>query len=99
MATREQPAGMKRRSTAGVIVLAVVVFVLLLLVLSQNAFNLTFLRPDNTHQTLIFAAVSALIFLLLLALVFVLGRNLSKLLAERKLGVPGSRFRTRMVVG
>jgi hypothetical protein len=40
-----------------------------------------------------------LIFLLFVALTFVLARNLLKLFAERRLGVLGSKFRTRLVVG
>src|SRR5207237_6012364 len=47
---------------------------------------------------LFFAALSALIFLLFVALTFVLARNLLKLFAERKLGILGSKFRTRLVV-
>jgi two-component system nitrogen regulation sensor histidine kinase NtrY len=47
----------------------------------------------------VFAALSALIFLLFVALTFVLARNLLKLFAERRLGVLGSKFRTRMVAG
>src|SRR5207237_1459229 len=39
-----------------------------------------------------------LIFLLFVALTFVLARNLLKLFAERRLGVLGSKFRTRLVV-
>src|SRR4029077_10454542 len=46
-----------------------------------------------------FAALSAVIFLLFVALTFVLARNLLKLFAERRLGVLGSKFRTRLVVG
>ncbi len=81
------------------ILLALGTFLLVAVVGSQTAFNLTFLRPSTSEQTLIFAAVSALIFLLLVALIFVLLRNLIKLFAERRGGVPGSKFRTRMVVG
>ena len=69
------------------------------IVFSQSWFNLAFLRPNTSEQTLILAALSAIIFLLLLALTFVLARNLLKLFAERRLGVLGSKFRTRMVVG
>ncbi len=74
-------------------------FLLMAVVFSQTAFNLTFLRPSTSEQTLIFTAVSALIFLLLVALSVVLLRNLLKLYAERRGGVPGSKFRTRMVMG
>ena len=75
------------------------VFLLLAVLVSQTAFDLTFLRPGNNQQIVVFAALSALIFLLFVALTFVLLRNLLKLFAERRLGVLGSKFRTRMVAG
>src|SRR5262245_12501476 len=68
-------------------------------VFSQQAFNLKPLRPDSAQETLVLVALSALVFLLLVALTFVLLRNLLKLYAERRLGVLGSRFKTRMVIG
>jgi two-component system nitrogen regulation sensor histidine kinase NtrY len=82
-----------------IILLAMAVFVLLAILVSQTAFELTFLRPGNNQQIVVFAALSALIFLLFVALTFVLFRNLLKLFAERRLGVLGSKFRTRMVAG
>jgi len=82
-----------------IIVLAVLVFILLFAVVSETAFDLNFLRPDNNQETLTLAALSALILMLLAALTFVLFRNLLKLWAERQLGVLGSKFRTRMVLG
>ena len=72
---------------------------MLAILVSQTAFDLTFLRPGNNQQIVVFAALSALIFLLFVALTFVLFRNLLKLFAERRLGVLGSKFRTRMVAG
>jgi two-component system, NtrC family, nitrogen regulation sensor histidine kinase NtrY len=78
--------------------LAAGVFLLFALVASEQAFNLN-LRPDSAQETLVLVALSALVFLLLVALSFVLLRNLLKLYAERRLGVLGSRFRTRMVIG
>ena len=86
------------RRRAKLIPLAVGVLLLLALVVSEQAFNLK-LRPDSAQQTLVLVALSALVFLLLVALTFVLFRNLLKLYAERRLGVLGSRFRTRMVIG
>ena len=77
--------------------LAAGVIILLLVVLSQNAFNLTFFRPTTSQQTLVLVALSALVFLLLIALSFVLLRSLLKLYAERRVGKLGSQFRTRMV--
>ncbi|HWY20063.1 MAG TPA: ATP-binding protein [Candidatus Acidoferrum sp.] len=82
-----------------IILLAMAVFLLLAILVSQTAFDLTFLRPGNNQQIIVFAALSALIFLLFVALFFVLFRNLLKLFAERRLGVLGSKFRTRMVAG
>ena len=79
--------------------LALAVLILFLAVFSQTAFNLKQLSPGSVQQTFFLVALSALIFLLLVALTFVLLRNLIKLYAERQLGVLGSRFRTRMVVG
>ena len=69
------------------------------ILLSQSSFDLPFLNPDTNQQLLFFAALSAVIFLLFVALTFVLARNLLKLFAERRLGVLGSKFRTRLVVG
>ena len=59
-------------------------------------------QPRTSQQRfplLFFAALTILIFLLFVALTFVLARNLLKLFAERRLGVLGSKFRTRLVVG
>src|SRR2546429_3216717 len=43
-------------------------------------------------QLLFFATLSAVVFLLFVALTFVLARNLLKLFAERRLGVLGSKL-------
>jgi two-component system nitrogen regulation sensor histidine kinase NtrY len=85
-----------------IILLAIGILVLFGILLSQSSFDLPFLNPDTNQQRfplLFFAALSALIFLLFVALTFVLARNLLKLFAERRLGVLGSKFRTRLVVG
>ena len=82
-----------------IILLAIAVFLLLAILVSQTAFNETILRPGTNQQTVVFSALSLLISLLFVALTFVLARNLLKLFAERRLGVLGSKFRTRMVVG
>jgi hypothetical protein len=81
-----------------VITLAVAAFLLLAVLISQGSFNLKFISPDSNQQLLFFAGLSALVFLLFVALTVVLGRNLLKLFAERRLGVIGSKFRTRLVV-
>lgn len=76
--------------------LAIGTFLLFAVAISQTAFNLKFIRPDS--NTLGYAALSGLIFLLLLAMTFVLLRNVLKLYGDRRLGVPGSKFRARMVL-
>jgi len=94
--TRIPKTSNRRRA---IILLAIGVFLLLAILVSQTAFDLKFLRPGNNQEIVVFAALSALIFLLFVALTFVLARNLLKLFAERRLGVLGSKFRTRMVAG
>jgi two-component system, NtrC family, nitrogen regulation sensor histidine kinase NtrY len=98
-----QPEKTKRSLTlnqrrAMLIPLLIGIIILAGLVFAEQAFNLK-LRPDSAQQTLLLVGLSAIVFLLLVALTFVLLRNLLKLYAERRLGVLGSRFRTRMVVG
>jgi len=94
----ERPA--KRPSRKQVIILlAIAVFLLFAVLASQTAFNATILRPETNQQTVVFYALSLLISLLFVALTFVLARNLLKLFAERRMGVLGSKFRTRMVAG
>ncbi|MFY9560468.1 MAG: ATP-binding protein [Terriglobales bacterium] len=93
---RPEPKTSGRRKA--VITLAVAAFLLLAILISQASFNLKFISPDSNQQLLFFAGLSALIFLLFIALTLVLGRNLLKLYAERRLGVVGSKFRTRLVV-
>src|SRR3954464_7060098 len=89
-----------QRRRLGVSLMAAAALLLVLLVFAQNAFNLTpILSPDSSQQTLVFVALSTLILLITLALCFVLARNLLKLSAERRTGVLGSKFRTKMVFG
>ncbi len=98
-----QPASIPPEKTSRrkqvIILLSISVFLLLGFLVSQTSFDQTFLRPGNNQDIVVFAALSALIFLLFVALTFVLLRNLLKLFAERRLGVLGSKFRTRMVAG
>lgn len=79
--------------------MAALVFVLLTLIFAQQAFNLSFLKPDTSSETLIFAALSAVAFLLLVALSLMLARILLRLYADRRVGTLGSKFRTKMVLG
>jgi two-component system, NtrC family, nitrogen regulation sensor histidine kinase NtrY len=93
--TRPEEKTSSRRKA--IFLLAAGVLLLFTVILWQTSFSLN-LSPDSNQQLVFFAALSAVIFLLFVALTFVLARNLLKLFAERRLGVLGSKFRTRMVV-
>ena len=81
------------------ILLAGAVFLLLILLLSLNAFNLRSLNPHTIGQILLLTSVSVLVFLLFVTVLVLLLRNLLKLLAEQRSQVLGARLRTRMFVG
>ena len=71
---------------------------MLAILVAQASFNLKFISPDSNQQLFFFVTLTGLIFAAFVALSFVLGRNLLKLYAERRQGVAGSKFRTRLVV-
>lgn len=89
----------RRRRRLLVYSLTTAILLLAFLLFSQASLNLSFIQPNTLSQTLVLTALSAVIFLGFLALTFILARNLLKLYADRQLGVLGSRFRTRMVLG
>lgn len=91
------PSGPSRKKLA--IALTAVIVVLFGLLLAQTSFDLPFINPANNQQTVFLVVLSAVVFLLFVTLSFVLIRNLIKLFAERRMGVLGSKFRTRLVVG
>src|ERR1035438_8904166 len=93
---REEPKPSGRKKA--VIALAIGAFVLLAALVLQASFNLKFISPDSNQELLFFVGLSGLIFFAFVALTLVLGRNLLKLYAERRQGVAGSKFRTRLVV-
>jgi hypothetical protein len=93
---RDEPKTSGRRKA--VIALAIGLFLLVAALVLQASFNLKFISPDSNQELLFFAGLSGLIFFAFVALTVVLGRNLLKLYAERRQGVAGSKFRTRLVV-
>jgi hypothetical protein len=86
-----------RRGT--LILLGAVVFVLLLLLIALNAFNVRALTPHTTGQIFLLTSLSVLVFLLFVTVLVLLLRNLIKLLAEQRSQVLGARLRTRMFIG
>src|SRR6185503_7818418 len=81
------------------IILGVVLLVLLIGFTTLNAFSLKFLTPATTGQTLVFVGLSFIAFMLFVAVLVMLGRNVLKLYADTRSRVMGSRLRTRMLWG
>ncbi len=82
-----------------IIILAVPSALLFAVLLSLSSSELRFIRPRTSEETVTLVALTLLVSLLFGGLTFVLFRNLIKLFAERRLGVLGSKFRTRLVIG
>src|SRR5262249_1761127 len=88
---------MKKRLLYG---LASVLLVLsVVLVLWQGSFHLQDFDPSNPSQTLILWAVSTLIFILMITVGWILFREFVNLYLARQARRPGSRIRTKLVVG
>ncbi len=79
----------------GVVILAI----LSALVVWQTSFNLGEFGPATEFQTVVFWATSTFIFLLAVALGFMLVRTGLRLYLERQRNREGSRIRTRLIVG
>ena len=76
-----------------------VLLVLALIVFVQAAFNLgPLVSPSQPGEVFLFYSLSTFIFLVLIIFGFVLARNLIKLWVEHKIGQPGAKFRTRLVL-
>src|SRR5262249_31963530 len=93
--TRPETRVSNRRTV--ILSLSAGVLISFIIILWQTSFDLN-LTPDTNRQLIFLVTLSIVIFLLFVALTFVLIRNLLKLFAERRLGVLGSKFRTRLVV-
>jgi len=78
------------------------VILLFALLGTLQAFNLSevrFLNPVTSGETVIFVALTVLVFLLLMLLLTLLFRNILKLYADQSGSALGARLRTRLVVG
>ena len=81
------------------IVLGSVVLVLLAIFTAMNAFSLKFLTPATAGEIVVFTGLSAVAFLLFVAVLVLLARNVLKLYADQRHSVMGTRLRTRMLSG
>ncbi len=82
-----------------IVVLLVSLLVLFLALGTLNAFNIRVLDPQSPLETLVFLALSIVAFLLFVAVLVILVRNLLKLYADQRSRVLGTRLRTRMLWG
>src|ERR1700738_4202419 len=81
------------------IVLVSCLLVLLSTLTSFQAFNLKFLNPATTEQIFVFTGLSIVSFILFVAVLLLLVRNVLKLYADHRSRVMGARLRTRMLWG
>jgi PAS domain S-box-containing protein len=79
--------------------LSIVLAISVILVGWEGSFNPGNFRPTNPDQTIVFWAVSSLIFLLMVTLGWILTREFVKLYVERQSRREGSRIKTKLVVG
>jgi two-component system nitrogen regulation sensor histidine kinase NtrY len=77
----------------------ILVFALLGALQAFNTSQVSFLNPDTTGETLAFTGLTVVLFLMLIALLVVLLRNLLKLYADQGSRALGARLRNRMVLG
>src|SRR6266705_7114282 len=87
-----------RRRLTKVIILSIIRLLLMLSLIAQGGFNLTpFVTPDTAAETLLLYALSTLNVLAFVTLLFVLLRNVLKLVRERRTARLGSKFKLRLV--
>jgi two-component system, NtrC family, nitrogen regulation sensor histidine kinase NtrY len=98
MAQLEENSGGKTSRKKLIIILAVPSLILFAVLFSLSSSELRFIRPKTSEETVTLVSLTLLVSLLFGGLTFVLLRNLIKVFAERRMGVLGSKFRTRLVV-
>jgi two-component system nitrogen regulation sensor histidine kinase NtrY len=81
------------------ITLGTVALVLLSAFAAMNAFNLKFLNPATTADTVVFIGLSFVVFLIFVTVLVLLVRNVLKLYADQRGRVMGTRLRIRMLWG
>lgn len=82
-----------------ILVLGTSLLVLFVALAALNAFNKRFLDPETTGQIFIYTGLSVVAFLLFVAVLVMLVRNVLKLYADQRSRVMGTRLRTRMLWG
>ena len=96
--TPEQRARIRRRRRALLWVLGVTVLLLLAIIVSQQLWLWTVIRPDTASDTLVLYALSTLNFVAFVVFLFIFVRNLLKLRRERAERQLGSKVKTRLLI-
>jgi two-component system nitrogen regulation sensor histidine kinase NtrY len=96
--TPEQRERIRRRRRALLWVLGTTVLLLLAIIVSQQLWLWTVIRPDTASDTLVLYALSTLNFVAFVVFLFIFVRNLLKLRRERKERQLGSKVKTRLLV-
>jgi PAS domain S-box-containing protein len=94
----EQRERIRRRRRALLWVLGVTVLLLLAIIVSQQLWLWTVIRPDTASDTVVLYALSTLNFVAFVVFLFIFARNLLKLRRERKERQLGSKVKTRLLV-
>lgn len=81
------------------IALGTCLLALLSALIALQAFNVKLLNPATTEQIFVFTGLSIVAFILFVAVLVLLVRNVLKLYAEQRSRVMGTRLRTRMLMG
>jgi two-component system nitrogen regulation sensor histidine kinase NtrY len=82
-----------------ILALGTCLLILFAILAALNAFNMGIPNPATTQQFFIFTGLSILAFLLFVAVLMLLVRNVLKLYADQRSRVMGARLRTRMLWG
>jgi PAS domain S-box-containing protein len=96
--TPERRERIRRRRRALLWVLGSTVLLLLAIIVSQQLWLWTVVRPDTAADALVLYALSTLNFVAFFVLIFIFVRNLLKLRRERKERQLGSKVKTRLLV-
>jgi two-component system nitrogen regulation sensor histidine kinase NtrY len=82
-----------------ILALGMCLLVLFAILAALNAFNVGIPNPASTQQFFVFTGLSIVAFLLFVAVLLLLVRNVLKLYADQRSRVMGARLRTRMLWG
>ncbi|HKR12008.1 MAG TPA: ATP-binding protein [Pyrinomonadaceae bacterium] len=94
----EQRERIRRRRRGLLWVLGATVLLLLSIIVSQQLWLWTVIRPDTASDTLVLYALSTLNFVAFVVFLFIFARNLLKLRRERRERQLGSKVKTRLLV-